>query len=365
MENMVSIDPGLWSGRSVFLTGHTGFKGSWLSLWLDQLGAKIHGYSLAPPTNPNLFEEASISSLLASDTRASLADSDKLTAAIEAAAPDVIFHLAAQSLVRESYRDPIGTLMTNAMGTAHILEAARHCPTVRAIVIITTDKVYNNREWAYTYREVDPLGGHDLYSASKAAAEIISFAYRASFFNSADGHPAQVATVRAGNVIGGGDWAVDRLVPDCLRAFASGQPVCLRSPGAVRPWQHVLEPLSGYLLLAERLLSAGDGRFASAWNFGPDSSSNVTVDAVAAMAAQFWGGTARVICESSSANPHEANLLSLDSSLARNSLHWTPRWSLRQAVENTVAWHQAWAARADLQQLSRQQIQNYQTLTVS
>ena len=361
MGNLVNIDPSFWNRRSVFLTGHTGFKGGWAALWLSKLGAKIHGFSMDPPTQPNLFEEASISSLLVSDTRADLSDLTKLTAAMQSAEPEVIFHLAAQSLVRESYRDPIGTLMTNALGTAHLLEAARQCPTVRAIIIITTDKVYDNREWVYAYREVDPLGGRDLYSASKAAAELISSAYRSSFFSGEAGHPARVATVRAGNAIGGGDWASDRLIPDCLRASMSGEPVSLRSPHSVRPWQHVLDPLSGYLLLAEQLLAPCGGRHACAWNFGPDASSNVTVAEVAAITTQLWGANARVIFEQSDANPHEANLLGLDSSLARTALRWTPRWSLRQALENTVHWHRAWTTGADLQALSWHQIESHQS----
>jgi CDP-glucose 4,6-dehydratase len=356
----VNTDPTFWNGRSVFVTGHTGFKGGWLALWLHQLGANIHGYALNPPSQPNLFEAASIQSLLTSDTRANLSDLAKLSSAVDAAAPEVIFHLAAQPLVRESYRTPLATLMSNVMGTAHILEAACQCDSVRAIVIITTDKVYDNREWIHPYREVDPLGGLDPYSASKAAAEIVSSSYRASFFSGASGHPAQVATVRAGNVIGGGDWAHDRLVPDCLRAFAKGNPVHLRNPNAVRPWQHVLEPLSGYLILAQRLLSPDGGDFASAWNFGPDSSGNATVGDVAASIARLWGDNARVIHDFSDSNPHEAHMLSLDSSKARNSLRWTPRWTLKQALENTVAWHQAWLDGNDMKSVSRRQIDLYQ-----
>lgn len=242
---MVGSAPEFWRGRSVLVTGHTGFKGGWLTLWLHGLGARVHGYALDPPTEPSLFETAYIRKLLASDTRADLANLTTLKSTFDEAQPEAIFHLAAQSLVREGYRDPLATLASNVMGTAQVLEAARASDTVRAIVLITTDKVYENREWAYPYREIDPLGGHDPYSASKAAAEIIAASYRASFFNGEHGHPAHVATARAGNVIGGGDWARDRLVPDCLRAFGEGKPVRLRFPNAVRPWQHVLEPLAG------------------------------------------------------------------------------------------------------------------------
>ncbi len=359
MENLVNMDPAFWHGRSVFLTGHTGFKGGWLALWLHRLGAIIHGYALDPPTRPGFFEAASIQTLLASDTRADLCDLARLDAAIRAAAPEVVFHLAAQPLVREGYKNPLGTLMSNVMGTAHILEASRRCDTIRSLVIITTDKVYDNREWIYPYRESDPLGGHDPYSASKAAAEIVSACYRSSFFSGAGSHPAGVATARAGNVIGGGDWADDRLVPDCLRAFASGNPVHLRYPQAVRPWQHVLEPLSGYLLLAANLMTSGGGDFAGAWNFGPNTSGNATVGEIAETTARLWGGGAQVIHNSCDSHPHEAGLLSLDNSKACGLLPWTPRWSLRQALENTVTWHKAWLAGADMKEISMRQIDNY------
>ena len=242
-----------WRDRPVFVTGHTGFKGGWLALWLQQRRAKMHGYALDPPTQPSLFEAARIETGLASDTRADLADFARLKATLARASPEVVFHLAAQPLVREGYRDPLGTFACNVMGTAHVLEAARAVATVRAVVVITTDKVYENREWEYPYREVDRIGGRDPYSASKAAAEIVAASYRASYFCGGNGHPGRVATARSGNVIGGGDWAVDRLLPDCLRAFAAGEAVRLRYPRSIRPWQHVLEPLSGYLRLAERL----------------------------------------------------------------------------------------------------------------
>lgn len=361
MENLVSMDPGLWQGRSVIVTGHTGFKGGWLTLWLHRLGARVYGYALNPSTEPSLFEVARINSVLAADTRADLADLSQMKSAFGEAQPEVVFHLAAQPLVRESYRDPLGTLASNVMGTANVLEAARMTESVRAIVLITTDKVYENREWMYPYREVDALGGHDPYSASKAAAEIVAASYRASYFGGGRHHPACVATARAGNVIGGGDWAADRLVPDCLRAFAEGEAVRLRFPAAVRPWQHVLEPLAGYLRLAEGLLDSAGARLACGWNFGPDVRGDATVGEVAEAMARYWGEGARVELAPSAEHPHEAGLLRLDSSCARNLLGWKPRWSLRQALEQTVVWHQAWRSGRDMAEISLDQIRGYET----
>jgi CDP-glucose 4,6-dehydratase len=349
-----------WRGRSVLVTGHTGFKGGWLALWLHRLGATVHGFALNPPTDPSLFEVARIETALASDVRADLADLDTLTHAFETARPEVVFHLAAQPLVRESYRDPLGTLTTNVMGTAHVLEAARATGTARAVVLVTTDKVYENREERdYAYRERDALGGHDPYSASKAAAEIVAASLRVSFFQAKD-DAARVATARAGNVIGGADWATDRLVPDCLRAFERGEAVRLRYPDAVRPWQHVLEPLSGYLRLAERLLGREGTRYADAWNFGPDESGDATVGQVADMAARLWGEGARVEHAPAADNPHEAGFLRLDSTRARKELDWRPRWRLTQALEHTVAWHRAWARRADMLAFSNDQLAAYE-----
>jgi CDP-glucose 4,6-dehydratase len=350
-----------WAGRSVFVTGHTGFKGGWLSLWLHQLGAKVHGYALNPLTNPSLFEAARIAGVLATDTRSDLADLEAVRSALEQAQPEVVFHLAAQPLVRESYRDPIGTLATNVMGTAHLLEAVRAVETVRVVVVITTDKVYENHEWVYPYREVDPLGGHDPYSASKAAAEIVAASYRASFFANTKGRtPVHIATARAGNVIGGGDWADERLVPDCLRAFEKGEPVRLRYPQAVRPWQHVLEPLSGYLLVAERLLGSDASHYASAWNFGPDANGDATVGEVAQAIACLWGKSARLDLNTEEEHPHEAGLLRLDITRARGELGWRPRWSLKQAMQSTVDWHRAWLGGEDMRKKSLTQIRDYQ-----
>ena len=345
-----------WRGRPVLLTGHTGFKGSWLALWLGQLGARVHGYALDPPTEPHVFGAAQVGTALASDTRADLADRAQLDAVVVHREPEVIFHLAAQSLVRAGYADPVGTFATNVLGTAHVLDAARRSAAVRAVLIVTTDKVYENRESLHAYRESDPLGGHDPYSASKAAAELVSASYRASFAAS-----AHVATARAGNVIGGGDFAPERLLPDCLRAFQRGEPVRLRYPAALRPWQHVLEPLSGYLRLAELLHADGGHRYARAWNFGPDESADATVAQVAASVARLWGERARVEADTDTGHPHEAGLLRLDSQAARTALGWAPRWSLEEALARTVEWHRARARGEDLRSLCARQIDAYQS----
>ena len=343
--------------RAVLLTGHTGFKGGWLALWLASLGARVHGYALAPPTQPNVFEAARIADILASDTRADLADRAALSKVLDRTRPQLVVHLAAQSLVSEGYSDPIGTIGTNVVGTANLLEAIRRVDAVRAVIVVATDKVYANLETGHAFSEEDPLGGHDPYSASKAAAEIVVSSYRSSFFG--DGrHPARIASARAGNVIGGGDWAADRLVPDCLRAFAAGEPVRLRHPGAVRPWQHVLEPLSAYLALAAHLLAADGAGFASAWNFGPDAADVASVDDVAQRVATLWGDGARVE-HGADATWHEAGLLRLDSSRAGSELGWTPRWSLGKALEQTVAWHRAWTRDEDMQAVCREQIGAY------
>jgi CDP-glucose 4,6-dehydratase len=350
-------DASAWRGRSVLVTGHTGFKGSWLSLWLHQLGAQVHGYAIDPPTRPSLFEEARVASVLASHTHADIADVERLRAVVRASRAEVIFHLAAQSLVRVGYAEPLRTWADNVMGTANVLEAARASDLVRAVIVITTDKVYENHGEGRPYRETDPLGGHDPYSASKAAAEILSASYRASFFK---GSATRIATVRAGNVIGGGDWAAERLIPDCFRAFAGGRAVELRYPDAVRPWQHVLEPVEGYLTLAQQLLESRNECLDSAFNFGPDQGGDATVGAVARAVAELWGDAAQVVHSPSAANPPEQAVLRLDSARARSELGWRPRWSLRKALEQTVAWHRAWLQGADMQELSRAQIFSYQ-----
>ena len=349
-----------WRGTSVFVTGHTGFKGGWLVTWLSELGASVHGFALSPPTTPSIFETVRVADVLASDTRANLADICTLRSTLIACRPRVVFHLAAQPLVRASYADPLGTLTTNVIGTAHLLEAVRAVDSVQAVVIVTSDKVYDNREWIYPYRETDPLGGHDPYSASKGATEIVTASYRASFFGGVNGHPARIATARAGNVIGGGDWAVDRLVPDCLRAFSEHKAVSLRSPGAVRPWQHVLEPLSGYLHLAQALLGGDADQYVGAWNFGPTSGDDATVGNVAEEVARLWGDAAHVdVQQDGSHHPHEAATLRLDTTRARVELGWLPRWDLTSALSHTVAWHKAWLAGSDMAALTRDQIKDY------
>lgn len=359
MEDVVTqMSNSYWAGESVFVTGHTGFKGGWLSLWLNALGAKVHGYALNPPSTPNLFAAARIADFLASDTRADLADLRALQESVLKAKPRVIFHLAAQALVRASYSAPLETLDTNILGTAHLLEAVRSSDSVQAVVIITTDKVYDNREWSYPYREIDPLGGFDPYSASKAAAEIITASYRASFFASPNGHKARVATARAGNVIGGGDWATDRLIPDCLKAFTEDRPVSLRYPNAIRPWQHVLEPLAGYLSLAQALLSEKGEQHASAWNFGPATSDECTVGEVATALAAAWGDGADIEL-GKGRQVHEAGLLRLDSTRAKTLLGWQPRWKLATALKQTVEWHRAWLSGEDMAKVTLRQIEAY------
>jgi CDP-glucose 4,6-dehydratase len=357
MEGLVTEPP--WTERRTFVTGHTGFKGSWLTMWLSRSGAQVHGFALEPPTQPSLFQVARVDRLLASDTREDLASLGRLTDAMRSARPSVVFHLAAQPLVRDGHADPIGTFRTNTMGTAHLLEAVRHTPEVRAVVIVSTDKVYADDEPSSAYRESDPLGGSDPYSASKAAAEIVVAGYRQSFFGGPGGHAARVATARAGNVIGGGDWATDRLVPDCLRAFGAGLPVVLRYPDAVRPWQHVLEPIGGYITLATRLLGPDAGRFASAWNFGPPQASDVTVRELAGKVATQWGNGAEVEVDVAAHLP-EAPILRLDSTRTRSDLAWHPRWTLDCAVGATLEWHRAFASGADMLATSLAQIEAFE-----
>lgn len=355
LEDLV-IDARLWRDCRVLLTGHTGFKGGWLAHWLHSLGARVHGVALDPASEPSMYSIASVAGALDSDRRADVTDVSALAAALHEVAPSVVFHLAAQPLVRESYADPLRTFATNIMGTANLLDAVRRTPSVHAVVVVTTDKVYANREWHYPYRETDPLGGHDPYSASKAAAEIVAESARLSFFTGTGGHPARIATARAGNVIGGGDWSRDRLLPDCLAAFAAGRSVTLRRPEAVRPWQHVLEPLAGYITLAERLMGADGDAFARAWNFAPSAEDNATVAEVARMAADVFGPEARVEAVPDRSGEHEAGLLRLDATLARTLLGWRPRWDLRTAIERTVAWDAAWRQGADMARVTREQI---------
>lgn len=354
----VVMDGEFWRGRKVFVTGHTGFKGGWLSLWLSRRGAEVYGYSLAPPTNPSFYSAARVAQRIAGNTIADLRDFGAMAKALAEARPSVVFHLAAQSLVRRSYIEPVETYEVNVIGTVNLLEAIRKADSVRAIVNVTSDKCYENREWVWPYRETEPMGGVDPYSSSKGCSELVTSAYRRSFFET---NGIRLASGRAGNVIGGGDWASDRLVPDCVRAFSRREAVRLRHPEAVRPWQHVLEPLAGYLRLAEKLYDEGGSAFGSAWNFGPDVGGEATVGEVAEEVARLWGQGAQVErMQQEDDQRHEAGLLRIDSSRARSRLHWRPRWQLGQALEYTVAWYRAFLEGADMLDVSLGQIQAYE-----
>lgn len=342
-----------WAGRRVLVTGHTGFKGSWLTLWLQVMGAEVTGFALPPPTEPSLFEAARIAELI-THVEGDVREFAALQRVVAAARPEVIFHLAAQPLVHLSYEQPVETYATNVMGTVHLLEAARQVAGVQAVVCITSDKCYENREWVWPYRESDPMGGHDPYSSSKGCAELVVAAYRNSYFS--NGGPA-LASARAGNVIGGGDWAVDRLVPDLVCAFEAGVAPLIRSPDAVRPWQHVLEALGGYLLLAERLL-AGDRSFAEAWNFGPAEEDARPVSWIVQRMRAGWGDTGEALPDTGP-HPHEAGLLRLDCSKARAALGWRPTLSLEQALDWIVAWHKAVGAGIDAREVTLAQITDY------
>jgi CDP-glucose 4,6-dehydratase len=347
------VDADFWRGRRVLVTGHTGFKGSWLSLWLQSLGAAVYGLALPPETQPNLYTTARVGDGMESMT-VDIRDCEQVSAAFARVQPEVVIHLAAQALVRSSYLDPVATYATNVMGTVHVLDAARRTPGLKGLVVVTTDKCYENREWPWGYREDEPMGGHDPYSSSKGCVELATSAWRRSFFLREG--PA-VASARAGNVIGGGDWAMDRLVPDILRAFEQGETVAIRNPRATRPWQHVLEPLSGYLLLAERLCTEGSA-WADGWNFGPSDDDVRTVQWVVEHLATRWGGAARWKQDERN-HPHEAHDLKLDISKARARLEWRPRWDLETALDNVTSWHRGWLAGHDPRQLCLQQIEQY------
>jgi CDP-glucose 4,6-dehydratase len=349
------VSPAFWQGRRVFLTGHTGFKGGWLALWLQSMGAVVHGYALAPPTTPSLFEAARVAEGM-HHTLGDIRDFEHLRAALTRCQPEVVLHLAAQPLVRLSYAQPVETYATNVMGTIHLLEAVRQTASVRAVVNVTTDKCYENREWVWGYREDEPMGGHDPYSSSKACSELVTSAYRRSFMNEAG---VAIATARAGNVIGGGDWAADRLVPDILRALQAHEPVLIRNPNATRPWQHVLEPLAGYLLLAERLVTDGQAH-AEAWNFGPRDEDARPVQWIVEHLCEAWGEGASWSLQPGS-HPHEANFLKLDISKARQRLPWVPRWPLETALGHITDWHHAWLAGRDMHATCLQQISQYQS----
>lgn len=345
------MNRGFWKKKTVFLTGHTGFKGGWIAHWLHELGASVHGYSLEPPTQPNFFTETQLQKRIANSTIGDIRDIVVLTSALKKAKPDIIIHMAAQPLVRKSYNIPVETFTTNVIGTVNVLEAARQIGTTKAIINITTDKCYENKDWYWPYRENDRLGGHDPYSASKACAEIATAAYRNSFFDDAN---IYLASARAGNVIGGGDWAIDRLIPDFFKALDTGKTMSIRSPNAVRPWQHVLEPLRGYLLLAEKLYTEGKA-FAEAWNFGADESDAKSVSWIVE---QMCMSISKVKWQIENIKqPYESNLLKLDSNKAIARLGWGHRWNLKTALNKTIDWHLAWRKKDDLAAITREQIQ--------
>lgn len=360
---MAQVDPNFWQSKRVFLTGHTGFKGSWMALWLQQMGAEVAGYALAAPTDPAIFDLAHVADGMISH-QADVRDLDTLAVALSDHQPDVVIHMAAQSLVRESYEHPVDTYATNVMGSVNVLEACRRAGSVRAVVIVTTDKCYDNCENMTGYKETDPLGGYDPYSSSKGAAEIATAAYRQSFFNPADWdtHGVGVASVRAGNVIGGGDWAKDRLIPDLISSFIAGAKTVIRYPGAIRPWQHVLEPVAGYLILAQRLHDEGTS-FAEAWNFGPGNDSEKTVQYIADTLSALWGGDAGWTLDQGDF-PHEATFLKLDCTKAIKKLAWQPHLELDQALAMTVDWYQAFAAKQNLKEFTLEQIKNFESAQV-
>jgi CDP-glucose 4,6-dehydratase len=346
------VDTKFWQGKRVFLTGHTGFKGSWLSLWLVSMGAKVKGYSLDPPTSPSLFNEVNIGSIIESEI-GDIRDQKKLFESVKNFDPEILFHMAAQPLVRDSYSSPLETYEVNVMGTVNVLEAARNCTNLKTIINVTTDKCYANDERKIGYKENDPMGGYDPYSSSKGCAELVSLAYRKSFLNNAG---IGIATVRAGNVIGGGDWAKDRLIPDILRSFAKKQSVVIRNPNSTRPWQHVLEPLSGYLILAQKLFN-NKKEYSEGWNFGPNDTDVKPVKWILEKMILGWPDSKWVI--DSNQNPHEAVYLKLDISKAKSKLNWYPTWDLGVALERIIIWHTAWQNKEDMQIFCFNEIKQY------
>jgi CDP-glucose 4,6-dehydratase len=352
------MNPSFWQGKKVFMTGHTGFKGSWFSLWLQEMGAVVKGYSLAAPTTPSLFVEANVAEAMCSE-EGDIRDFLHLRESISNFKPEIVFHMAAQPLVRLSYEDPIETYSTNVMGTVYLLEAIKQVGGVKAIVNITSDKCYENREWVWGYREDEAMGGYDPYSNSKGCAELVASSYRQSFFNADQYHlhGCALASVRAGNVIGGGDWAADRLIPDMLSAFSAGKPVEIRSPHAIRPWQHVLEPLSGYLTVAEHLFEHGPD-FGEGWNFGPREEDAQPVQWLVEKLVQQWGGDASWYL-SGGEHPHEAHYLKLDCSKAKMRLNWHPIWGLEETLGRIVNWQKAWLNGTDIKQHTITEIREY------
>ena len=355
----MAVNQQFWVGKKVFVTGHTGFKGSWLCLWLQQMGAEVTGYALQTPTQPSLFEVAGVAHGMRSII-GDIRDGAALAVAMQNATADIVIHMAAQPLVRYSYVDPVETYSTNVMGTVYLLEAVRQTKSVRAVVNVTSDKCYENKEWVWGYRENEAMGGFDPYSNSKGCAELVTAAYRSSFFNPAKyaEHQVALASGRAGNVIGGGDWAADRLVPDILRAISENRPVVIRNPHAIRPWQHVLEPLSGYLQLAQKLYEEG-AAYAEGWNFGPDDEDAKSVQWIVEQLTRQWGEGAGWKLDQAD-HPHEAHYLKLDCSKAKLHLDWRPRWTLAQALENIIAWHKVHQRGDDMREFSLRQIATFQ-----
>ena len=358
--SIASVNPSFWNCKRVFLTGHTGFKGGWLSLWLASMGAKVTGYALAPNTTPNYFEVAGVQGDLEQSHIADIRDLEKLQKAMADARPEIVIHMAAQPLVRYSYANPVETYATNVMGTVHVLESIRALDCVRVVVVVTTDKCYENKEWAWGYRENEPMGGHDPYSNSKGCAELVTSAYRQSYFSPEKytQHGVAVASARAGNVIGGGDWSEDRLIPDAIKAFEAKEALMIRNPLATRPWQHVLEPLSGYLVLAQALYQKG-AQFDGGWNFGPRDDDARSVQEVVNLLIQNWGSAASWT-QDQGEQPHEAHSLKLDCSKARQYLNWAPKWSLEQAIEKITQWQQAHQQQGNMHEMSLNQIAIYQ-----
>jgi CDP-glucose 4,6-dehydratase len=355
---IMDINQSFWAGRKVFITGHTGFKGSWLCLWLQSLGAELTGFSLEPPTNPSLFKVARVElgmTSLIGDIR----DAKSLMQAVITARPEVVIHMAAQPLVRYSYDHPVETYATNVMGTVHLLEAVRAVGTVRSVVVVTSDKCYENKEWVWGYRENEPMGGHDPYSNSKGCSELVVSSYRSSYFNPStyENHGVALASARSGNVIGGGDWAGDRLIPDTLRAIEADQPVMIRNPHAIRPWQHVLEPLMGYLMLANKLYEKG-AEFAEGWNFGPNEHDAKPVGWIVEKITEQWGSGATWVLDGQT-HLHEANYLKLDCSKAKSEIDWQPRWNLEMAISKIIHWHRSYLGGEDMHRITLDQIDSY------
>ncbi len=357
----MAVNQSFWQGKRVLLTGHTGFKGSWLSLWLQSMGAQVVGYALAAPTQPSLFDVANVGQDMTSIV-GDIRDLNHLQTVFAEHQPEVVIHMAAQALVRYSYIVPVETYSTNVMGTVHLLEAVRNTPSVKAVVNVTSDKCYENREWAWGYRENEAMGGYDPYSNSKGCAELITSAYRNSYFHpdKYSQHGVAIASGRAGNVIGGGDWAADRLIPDMMRAITQGQPVSIRNAHSIRPWQHVLEPLSGYLLLAQKLYEQGPS-FAEGWNFGPNDDDAKPVEWILNHLTKIWGEGASWQLDGGE-HPHEAHYLKLDCSKAKSRLHWQPRWTLTDAIEKICIWHKAYIAAADMREMCMYQIKQYESV---